>query len=216
MLSKYKLVIFDWDGTLMDSVNRIVSCLSTSADLCGLPKHGFDDLKQVIGLSLEKCFEHLYSEQSSALFQQWAEHYKAQFITHDMTPSTLYNGVLPVLSWLQQQNKQIAVATGKSRNGLDRVLQESEMSHWFSTTRCADETRSKPDPLMLNEILSELNIEAHEAVMVGDTSHDMKLANNAGVDVIGITWGVHSAEILSQYRPVAVIDSIVELQHSPL
>ncbi len=212
MLSKYKLVIFDWDGTLMDSVDRIVSCLSTSAELCGLPEHSFGELKQVIGLSLEKCFEHLYSEQENELFPAWAKHYKEQFVTHDTTPSTLYNGVLPMLSWLQQQNKLIAVATGKSRHGLDRVLQESGTAHCFVTSRCADETRSKPDPLMLKEILAELNVEPHDAIMIGDTSHDMKLANNANIDVIGITWGVHCADVLNQYNPIAIIDTITELK----
>ncbi|WP_407330617.1 HAD family hydrolase [Enterovibrio sp. 27052020O] len=209
MLTNYKLVIFDWDGTVMDSVARIVSSLSEAARLTGgLPQLSSDELKQMIGLSLEKGYRYLYPEAPPEKFDEWKKHYGEQFREVNTTPHALYGGVVDVLTTLKDKGYVLAVATGKSRIGLDRVMLETDTGHLFTSTRTADQTASKPDPLMVLSLLEELNVQPHEAVMVGDTSHDMLLAKNAGVDAIGVTWGVHDEVVLSQYSPVAIIPSL--------
>ncbi|WP_028024184.1 HAD-IA family hydrolase [Enterovibrio calviensis] len=209
MLTNYKLVIFDWDGTVMDSVARIVSSLDEAARLTGgLPELSFDELKQMIGLSLDKGYSYLYPDAPIEKRDMWKKHYGEQFRELNTTSHSLYDGVMDVLTTLKTRGHLLSVATGKSRPGLDRAIQETKTEHLFIATRTADQTASKPDPLMILSLLGELDIEPHEAVMVGDTSHDMLLAKNAGVDAIGITWGVHDESVLSEYAPIAVIASL--------
>ncbi|WP_394210028.1 HAD family hydrolase [Enterovibrio calviensis] len=209
MLTNYKLVIFDWDGTVMDSVARIVSSLKEAARLTGgLPELSADELKQMIGLSLDKGYCYLYPNAPLDKLDEWKKHYGEQFRDFNTTPHALYDGVVDVLTALKEKGYVLAVATGKSRIGLDRVMLETDTGHFFAATRTADLTASKPDPLMILELLDELNVQPHEAIMVGDTSHDMLLAQQAGVDAIGITWGVHDEAVLSDYSPVAIIASL--------
>nr|WP_277818322.1 HAD-IA family hydrolase [Enterovibrio baiacu] len=211
------MVIFDWDGTVMDSIARIVSCLEEAARLTGgLPTLSPEQLKQMIGLSLEKGFVLLYPDAPYSLFETWKAHYGQQFRDDNPTPHGFYPDVATTLDTLKNAHgKLLGVATGKSRIGLDRAMGETESQHFFAATRTADETSSKPDPLMINALLEELSINKEEAVMVGDTSHDMLLANNAGIDAIGITWGVHDAVTLSGYNPVAIVDTLPELLTLP-
>ncbi|MGV2873648.1 HAD-IA family hydrolase [Colwellia sp. E150_009] len=207
----YKLVIFDWDGTLMDSVERIVSSMQSAAETVGLTIPSNDDVKQIIGLSLnvglEKLFSAITPEQVEAMLVQ----YKYEYLEGDKTPTPLFDNAMTLLSTLKKSSKLLAVATGKGREGLNRVLQVSETNHLFNTTRCAGEMPSKPDPEMLHSILAELEVAPHEAVMIGDTSHDLAMAQNAGIDSIGVTFGVHNKQILQQYAPKAIVDSISEL-----
>lgn len=212
MLTKYKLVIFDWDGTVMDSIGRIVSSLDSAARLTGtLPLLEDEALKQMIGLSLEKGFTFLYPEADLAHYPVWVEHYRQEFVSDNKVPSHLYPNSRAVLEHLKHNGLMLAVATGKTRVGLDRAMRETQTQALFAATRCADETRSKPDPTMINELLDELGVAPEDAVMIGDTNHDMALANNAGVDAIGITWGVHGADVLSQFRPKHIIKDLREL-----
>lgn len=212
MLTDYKLVIFDWDGTVMDSVARIVSSLEEAARLTGgLPLLSGDELKQMIGLSLDHGFEFLYPGVPLDKRGTWKAHYGQQFRVDNTTPIDMYAGAKACLSELKHRGHLLAVATGKSGPGLDKAITDTQTSHLFNATRTADVTASKPDPLMIHEILSELGIEAKDAVMVGDTTHDMHLAQNAGVDAIGITWGVHDRDTLNRFSPVAVIDRLDEL-----
>lgn len=210
-MQHYKLVIFDWDGTLMDSVDRIVSSMQSAAKTVGLAIPSNDDVKQIIGLSLniglKKLFIAITPEQVAAMLVQ----YKHQYIEGDKTPTPLFEDALTLLAGLKQERKLLAVATGKGRDGLNRVLQISDTSHFFNTTRCAGEMPSKPDPEMINSILTELDIAPHEAIMIGDTSHDLQMAQNAGVDSIGVTFGVHDGQTLQQYSPKAIVNSISEL-----
>lgn len=209
MLTDYKLVIFDWDGTVMDSIARIVSSLEEAARLTGgLPLLSGDELKQMIGLSLDKGFEFLYPGVSAELLPVWKAHYGQQFRVDNPTPIDMYPGAKACLTVLKQRGHLLAVATGKSGPGLEKAIGDTQTAHFFNATRTADVTASKPDPLMIHEILRELDIEAKDAVMIGDTTHDMHLAQNAGVDAIGIAWGVHDRETLSRFSPVAVIDSL--------
>jgi len=211
-MQHYKLVIFDWDGTLMDSVDRIVSSMQSAAKTVGLPIPSNDEVKQIIGLSLNIALKEIFSgitdDQISAMLVQ----YKYQYIEGDNTPTPLFDNAANLLSQLRQNNKLLAVATGKGRDGLNRVLQVSETGDFFHTTRCAGEMPSKPDPHMLHSILTEFDIAPHEAIMIGDTSHDLKMAQNAGVDSIGVTFGVHDKQVLEQYGPKAIVDSLSALQ----
>ncbi|CZF79490.1 Pyrophosphatase PpaX [Grimontia celer] len=212
MLANYKLVIFDWDGTVMDSVARIVSSLEEAARLTGgLPELSGDELKQMIGLSLDKGYEFLYPDSPLEKLDDWKRHYGQQFRVDNETPIDLYPSSSAFLETLQQRGHLLAVATGKSRPGLDKAIADTGTSAFFVATRTADETASKPDPLMIHELLVQLGVEANDAVMVGDTTHDMHLALNAGVDAIGITWGVHDRETLAAYHPVAIVDSLEAL-----
>jgi phosphoglycolate phosphatase len=210
-MQDYKLVIFDWDGTLMDSVDRIVSSMQSAAQTVGLVSPLDHDVKQIIGLSLTTALETLFTSITAEQIEAMLVQYKYEYLEGDKTPTPLFANATNLLIQLKQQNKLLAVATGKGREGLNRVLNVSETTTFFNTTRCAGEMPSKPDPTMLNSILDELKIAPHEAIMIGDTSHDLKMAQNAGVDSIGVTFGVHDREVLSRYKPKAIVDSLVEL-----
>ncbi|MFT7006514.1 MAG: phosphoglycolate phosphatase [Colwellia sp.] len=210
-MQNYKLVIFDWDGTLMDSVDRIVSSMQSAAQTVGLVSPLDHDVKQIIGLSLTTALETLFTSITAEQIEAMLVQYKYEYLEGDNTPTPLFANATNLLIQLKQQNKLLAVATGKGREGLNRVLNVSETTTFFNTTRCAGEMPSKPDPTMLNSILDELKIAPHEAIMIGDTSHDLKMAQNAGVDSIGVTFGVHDREVLSRYKPKAIVDSLVEL-----
>lgn len=210
-MQDYKLVIFDWDGTLMDSVDRIVSSMQSAAETVGLVIPPDNDVKQIIGLSLTTALYTLFTSITAEQVEEMLVQYKYEYLEGDSTPTPLFANATNLLTQLKHHNKLLAVATGKGREGLNRVLKVSETSVYFNTTRCAGEVPSKPDPTMLHSILEELNIAPHEAIMVGDTSHDLKMAQNAGVDSVGVTFGVHDREVLSQYKPKVVVDSLAEL-----
>jgi len=210
-MQHYKLVIFDWDGTLMDSVDRIVSCMQSAAQIVGLPIPSYNEAKQIIGLSIPEALKALFAGITDEQIEVMRLQYKHQYLEGDNTPTPLFDHAINLLSQLRQENKLLAVATGKGREGLNRVLHVSETANFFHTTRCAGEMPSKPNPEMLNSILAELNVAPHEAIMIGDTSHDLKMAQNAGVDSIGVTFGVHDSDILVKYQPKAIVDSLAEL-----
>ncbi len=211
-MKQYKLVIFDWDGTLMDSVDRIVVSMQTAAKVVGLAIPSAHDAKQIIGLSIPEALTTLFAGITDEQIETMRLQYKYEYLEGSSTPTPLFDNAINLLSLLKESGKFLAVATGKGREGLNRVLQISDTNHYFHTTRCAGEMASKPDPEMLNSILDELAIAPHEALMIGDTSHDLKMAQNAGIDSIGVTYGVHDKQVLEQYKPKAVVDSLSELQ----
>ncbi|MFC3031182.1 HAD-IA family hydrolase [Pseudoalteromonas fenneropenaei] len=207
---RYQLVIFDWDGTVMDSVDKIVNCLQMAAVSCGVAIPSAEVAKSIIGLSLDIAVATLFpneQEKWSAL----AEAYKHQHKEVDTTPTPLFADVRNTLTALKAAGIKLAVATGKNRAGLDRMLEKSATRAFFCTTRTADEAESKPHPQMLLDILAETGIAAADAVMVGDTKIDMQLARNAGIDAIGVTFGVDTADTLAAYQPVAIVDSYQQL-----
>lgn len=212
-MNHYKVIIFDWDGTVMDSVDRIVSSMRSAAKVVDLPVPTPNQVKQIIGLSIPEAtrqlFPHCTAEQAEALRVNYKKHY----IEIDETPSPLFPDAEQLFTHLLAQGKYLAVATGKGRDGLERVFELSNTKHYFHTSRCAKECKSKPDPDMINQILAELNIDASEAVMIGDTTHDMLMAKNANVDRIGVTFGVHDRQALSEFQPQAIVDSLAELSN---
>jgi len=203
----YELVIFDWDGTLMDSTQKIANCIKAAARDIGVVEPGDEQAKNIIGLSLVEAMQILFPKLNQTQIQKLVESYKYHFIKGDLTEQKMFDGVEHGLQKLNEAGAFLAVATGKSRAGMSRVFAELDLSHHFAISRCADETRSKPHPQMLHEILDFTGIEPHKAIMVGDTSYDMQMANNAGVDGLGVAYGVHSDAVLRNAKAVDVLTS---------
>jgi phosphoglycolate phosphatase len=205
------LFIFDWDGTLLDSTDKIVSCLAASIAEVGLPARENHQLKEIIGLGLIEAFKDLFPgvdhDAVMALRETYAKHFKEA----DRTPCPFYPNAKETLVTLKERGHNIAVATGKSRKGLNRVLGNLEMETFFHGSRCADETRSKPHPLMLHELLEEFSITPQEAVMIGDTEFDMGMAKNADVPRIAVSYGAHAIERLQAYDPLMCVDRMDQI-----
>ena len=210
-MKKYKAVIFDWDGTLMNSEARIVDAIQMAAKQCGFPVLSDHDSKQIIGLSLENAILGLYPDADQHQVVAMAEAYTQYFLVESQKEMVAFDGAESLLFNLRQHGLKLAIATGKSRKGLDQVLAECGFGIYFDMTRTPVESASKPDPLMLEQILQEFGLSVAEAVMVGDTSFDMEMAQNIGMDRIALSHGVHQMEILSAYDPVAKLDSLQEL-----
>lgn len=211
-MTKYKLVIFDWDGTLMDTIERIVTSMQAAAKTLNLKPPTIDEGKNTIGLSLSKVIHQLFPDITDDVQLEFEKQYKHQYLNVNNTPTPLFDNALSLLMRLKENNVLIAVATGKARQGLDRVLKVTETEHLFDETRSASECRSKPDPEMVTSLLKKLNVEASDAVMIGDTSFDMGMAQNANVDRIGVTFGAHTEEVLNRYEPIAIVHSLIELE----
>ena len=200
------LYIFDWDGTLVNSVARIVTCLKAAARDLALPQLDDARYQEIIGLGLIEAVRQLYPSASPAMQESMCEAYSANFIALDDGPCPFFPGVEDTLSTLHAQGHLLAIATSKSRRGLDRVLDQLGWREYFHTTRCADETASKPHPLMLQEILLDLQRTPAEAVMIGDTSYDLEMAKRAGVRGIGVSYGAHPIQSLLPHEPIAIVD----------
>ena len=211
-LSDKTLIIFDWDGTLMDSIGLIVESMHVAGEA-----HGFETtdkaVKDIIGLSLMNGIEILYphanESQMLAIQQTYAEYYIAN--SH-ATP--LFEPIENMLQTLQQQNKKLAVATGKKRKGLDRVLDASKSHHYFVMTRCADESGSKPDPQMLTDILEYTQQQISDAVFIGDSIYDIQMATALGMTSIAVNYGTATSAELAAQNPTYQVDTpqaLVEL-----
>lgn len=207
----YQLIIFDWDGTLMDSAQKIANCIKAAAREVGVPEPTDRAAKSIIGLGLLEAMRELFAQASDAQVAQIVEAYKYHFVTQDVTQQGLFDGVEEGLLALQDSGAVLAVATGKSRVGLDRAFAEMDLKKHFITSRCADETRSKPHPQMLHEILDFTAIDPKKAIMVGDTTFDMDMAVNAGMAGLGAAYGVHTEAQLIDSKALAVKHSFSEL-----
>ncbi len=207
----YKLIIFDWDGTLMDSQARIVACLKSAADDLHLELLADDTLKNIIGLGLHEAISSLYPQLSSEKVTQFVDRYRYHYITANDTPSGLFDDVRQMLENLIEKGFMLAIATGKARRGLDPVLDETDLKHLFHGSRCADETRSKPHPQMLEELLDEFAVNPDEAIMVGDTEYDMLMANSLCMDTLAVSYGVHDKKEIMKHKPLLCVDSISEM-----
>lgn len=195
----------------MDSTQKIANCIRAAAcDLC-LPVPTEQQAKNIIGLALGEAMQVLFKEQDDTMIDRIIERYKYHFITLDDTRQGLFGGVEQGLQSLAEQGVLLAVATGKARNGLKRVFNLVDIEHHFITSRCADETRSKPHPQMLNEILEFTAIDRKNSIMVGDTTFDMEMAANAGMHGLGCSYGVHSEKSLRQAKAIDVLNSFEEI-----
>lgn len=216
MTPRYKLVIFDWDGTLMDSADKIVNCMQSAARQCDMPVPSYEEVGHIIGISLKPAIKQLFNISDDALAEQLVQAYKKAFIASDSTPCPLFEGVVLMLETLKKAGCTLAVATGKARRGLDRAWAQTNTGHFFSGSRTADEAESKPSPDMLLQLLGELGFTPEEAVMIGDTTYDMQMAKTIGMDRIGVSYGVHAQVHLEALAPVALVHSIKELERALL
>ena len=206
-----KLLIFDWDGTLCDSLSRISYCVVLAAEENGffLPKS--IDPREVIGLGLYESFQVLFDKASDEQITAMCASYSRNFIRVDNDPSPFFDGTLDALNDLKKAGYHLAIATGKSRKGLNRALLAKELSSFFDASRCSDETASKPNPLMLYEILDEINILPEHAIMIGDTVYDLEMATNAGIPSIGVNYGAHSPKRLKKYQPLFCVARLADI-----
>lgn len=208
----FDVVIFDWDGTLVDSVDHIAASLEQAAGDLGYPQRSREELRHIVGLGMQEALEHLYPGISQREITELREAYAQYFFSRDTTPEDLFPGIDSVLDRLRGEKRRMAVATGKSRPGLDRGLVSSQLGPYFELTRCANETASKPDPLMLRQILDLTGVSANRAVMVGDTIYDMEMARRLGMPAIGVTWGVHSRDQLGAHGPLEIVSDRLALE----
>ena len=208
-----KLIVFDWDGTLMDSVAHIVACLQNAINELSLEPKSNDELKNIIGLGLREAFYALYPQANDNELTALTARYREYFFDQDSAPCELFSGARELVEELNEKNYFLAVATGKGRNGLDKVLNETGMNKLFPVTRCADESHSKPHPQMILDIIDYYGINASEAIMVGDTDYDLQMANNAKAKSIGVTYGVHEKQRLLDCKPLICLDNMNELHH---
>lgn len=196
----------------MDSVPRIVSSMKSLARHCQLPVPETAAVHDIIGLSLPVALQRLFDCHDEAEQEALIDVYRDFYVDRDTTPTPMFDAAIATLEYLQQKGYRLAVATGKARPGLERAWQASATEHFFETSRCAKEVPSKPDPAMLEEILAETGVEREQALMVGDSIHDLRMAQHAGVDAIGVTYGVHNAKRLQSATPRHLIDDIGALQ----
>lgn len=208
----YKLLIFDWDGTIIDSAARIISSMQAAARDCQLSEPSDDAVRNIIGLGLPEAIQQIFPEIDAHGIEQMRQQYSESFIAADNIPSPLFDGVREGLGRMRDRGIAMAVATGKSRKGLDRALGQTDLASVFIGSRCADETTSKPDPHMLAELLQETGLEPHEAVIIGDTEYDLEMGQRIGMDVIAVTYGAHHAERLKKYNPVFIADNFSALE----
>ncbi len=208
----YQLLIFDWDGTLMDSEARIVACAQAAAQDIGIEVPSDAAVRNIIGLGLKEAFEVLFPEHNQQTMARFVERYRHHFLHVDETPSALFAGVQRMLENLLAEDFLLAVATGKGRPGLNLVLDETQLGSFFHATRTADETFSKPNPEMLFQLLNELGVEAKDALMIGDTEYDLQMATNARMPSLAVSYGVHEVERLMGHDPVSCVDSINQME----
>ena len=206
-----KLIVFDWDGTLMDSEARIVACIHAAFADLGLPLPSAEAARNIIGLGLDEALSVLLPEAGREGRRALIERYRYHFLFANDTPSQLFRGVPETLDWLRSQGYLLGVATGKSRQGLDQVLMSTGLAGYFDATRCADETFSKPHPEMLLQIMSELGVRGPETLMVGDTEYDMQMARTAGAHALAVSYGVHSPERLMAQGPLGCLADLVDM-----
>jgi len=207
----YRLLVFDWDGTLVDSERRIVSCVRAAIAAVGAPARSAAQIRDIIGLGLREAVLALFPGADERFVASLIDAYRACYLARDAEPSPPFPGVAEVIASLHEAGYRLAVATGKSRRGLERGFRETGLGRWFHASRCADESRSKPHPHMLLELMRELCVTSEETLMIGDTVYDLQMARSAGVDGLGLTCGVHEAARLREQAPVALLSDLRQL-----
>lgn len=210
MPKQFDLLIFDWDGTLMDSAGVIVDSIQRACADIGLPTPSERASRQIIGLGLVQALQALLPGLPADDYPRLVERYRHHYFGRD-EQIPLFDGVASGLRELREQGFQLAVATGKSQAGLSRALASSGLGVCFSATRCADQTHSKPHPAMVLELMDELGADPARSLVIGDTSHDLLMASNAGVASLGVTYGAHEADDLHPHAPLALMDSFAEV-----
>jgi phosphoglycolate phosphatase len=207
---KYRLLVFDWDGTIIDSASTIAECIRQAAADLGLEVPTREQASHVIGLGLADALRHAVPGLPAERVPEFVERYRQHFRASENTMG-LFPGMRELLESLHRE-KMLGIATGKSRRGLDRALEATGLGPFFRASRCADETNPKPHPAMLLELMAELDVQPEGALMIGDTSHDLEMARAAGVDALAVTYGAHAEEGLRSCQPRACVASVAELE----
>ena len=207
---RFDLLIFDWDGTLMDSAGVIAACIQAASRDMGLPIPSHSEASHIIGLGLREALEYLFPNLAEATYPALVDHYRRHYLSQD-AEIPLFDGARELVAELHASGHLLAVATGKARRGLDRAFAHSGLEPYFHASRTADETFSKPHPAMIEELLNELMIAPERALMIGDTSHDLAMARNAGIVSLAAGFGAHPPESLAEFGPLAVCRSFAEL-----
>ena len=208
---RYPFVIFDWDGTLADSTAVIKRALQRSADDLGYPIPTDAQASFIIGMGLRPALEHAIPTLREEDLTRLTDRFRHHFIVGE-NEIVLFDGVPEMLAALKARGHSLAVATGKSRKGLDRAFDTLGLREYFVASRCADEGFSKPHPGMLHALFDITGMTASDAVMIGDTTHDLQLAENAGTAAIGVTYGAHERALLEAHRPLTLVDSVSALK----
>jgi phosphoglycolate phosphatase len=211
MAKRYDLIVFDWDGTVMDSTAVIANSIQAACRDLNLTVPSDEAARHVIGMGLGEALRHAVPDAPESMYPSLVARYRHHFLSQDEAIQ-LFTDAHETIVELHEAGYWLAVATGKNRNGLDRVLQSSGLGKYFHATRTADQTFSKPHPAMLLEIMDELGLEPERVLMVGDTTHDLQMAINARVDVVGLTHGAHPAEQLQALQPLALLKDFTELR----
>lgn len=211
-MSQYQLIIFDWDGTLMDSTGHIVNCMRHAITKLDLAPLEDQQISHIIGLGLQEAVQTLYPNGNAAMWTSLADCYRQTWLDSPVdTP--LFDNARELLTELAEQELFLGVATGKSRRGLDKVLKATGLGDLFVATRCADECHSKPHPQMVSEIMDFTGVSGSEALMIGDTEFDLLMAKNAGAHSLGITHGAHDEAKLLACEPQAIVHDLHQVQH---
>ena len=208
---RFELLVFDWDGTLMDSAAAITVSLQAACSDLDLPIPSAERARYVIGLGFHDALSHILPGLDPARYPPVLERYRFHFLKHDAN-TTLFPGAAEAVATLHDAGFLLAVATGKSRRGLERALAATELKRYFHATRCADEGHAKPHPGMLLELMEELDVTGERTLMIGDTTHDMAMARAAGVARVGVGYGAHSKDDLLGYAPLACVDDFEGLR----
>jgi phosphoglycolate phosphatase len=208
---RYALIVFDWDGTLIDSAGAIAACIQDAAREMGLPVPDRERARHVIGLGLHASLRHAVPDLPEERAMEFVACYRRHFLARE-EGMQLFPGIVELLDALRDRGHALAVATGKSRRGLERALDASALRPYFVSTRCADESTPKPDPAMLHELLRELDTPPARALMIGDTSHDLQMASAAGVDAVAVGYGAHAERSLRALEPRGCVGTVEELR----
>ena len=207
---RFDLIAFDWDGTLFDSTQIIVRCIQAAVQDVGGVRPTDEAAAYVIGMALTQALAHAAPDVPSEKYPELGNRYRYHYLRHQ-DDLALFDGVLPMLKALQERGHLLAVATGKSRRGLDEALQSVQLRGVFDGSRTADETAGKPHPLMLQELMAEFDVPAVRVLMIGDTTHDLEMAQRAGCASVGVAYGAHATERFAAFAPLTVAASVAAL-----
>ena len=207
----FDLIAFDWDGTLFDSTAIIARCIQAAVRDVGGKEPTFEEASYVIGLGLMQALAHAAPDVPEALYPKLGDRYRHHYfaIQHEIS---LFDGVLPLLAELKARGHLLVVATGKSRRGLDEALGSADLAGVFDASRTADQTAGKPDPLMLNELMAEFDVPPERTLMVGDTTHDLQMALNAGCPSLAVSYGAHDHAVFGALKPLFVAHSVPQMR----
>ena len=209
--NRFSLLVFDWDGTLSDSLQHIVNSIRYSIKKLGLPEKPEEAIKSIIGLELEGALQSLCPGIDALQIKKMASYYRQNYASSTPNNISLFPGAAEIIKLLHANGHELAVATGKSRRGLDKALQDSGLDEFFHYSRCADETFSKPHPQMLEDIMDIFDARPERVLMIGDSEHDLQMAKNAGVCSAAVTYGAQDKEYLLKFEPLACFNSLNEL-----